>query len=88
MRTAAGILVRAAFGLGLLACAAGPTAAQPPIQSPQDAACRDEARARVFSAPDPQGLGLHGVGRQIYAACMQRAKGKAGGARRKARRAR
>ena len=88
MRRSAGILVRAALGLGLLACAAGAAGAQPPIQSPQDAACRDEARARVFTAPDPQGLGLHGVGRQIYAGCMQRAKGQAGGTRRKARRAR
>lgn len=87
MRTAAGILVRAAFGLGLIACWAGAAGAQP-IQSPQDAACRNEARAKVFSAPDPQGLGLHGVGRQIYTACMQRAKGQAGGARRKGRRAR
>ncbi|NEU13745.1 hypothetical protein G3T14_16625 [Methylobacterium sp. BTF04] len=46
-----------------------------PIQSPQDAACRNEARARVFTTPDPKGLGLYAVGRQIYMGCMQRTKG-------------
>ncbi len=46
--------------------------AEPPIKSPQDAACRNEARARVFVTPDPAGIGLHAVGRQIYMACMAR----------------
>lgn len=44
-----------------------------PIQSPQDAACRTEARNRVFSTPDPKGLGLYAIGRQLYFACMKRA---------------
>ncbi|GJE41895.1 hypothetical protein [Methylobacterium soli] len=71
-------LARALLGLGLiLAClgtASGASAqGEPPIKSAQDAACRNEARARVFSTPDPQGLGLRAVGRQIYMACMQRA---------------
>ncbi|WP_244472260.1 hypothetical protein [Methylobacterium sp. Leaf108] len=43
-----------------------------PIRSAQDAACRDEARSRVFTAPDPQGIGLYAVGRQIYTACMNK----------------
>lgn len=47
--------------------------AEPPITSLQDAACRNEARARVFSVPDPQNLGLHEIGRRIYYACMKRA---------------
>lgn len=80
--------VRSSRGLGALALGAalalavsGPAVAQgqsTPIQSPQDAACRNEARARVFTAPDPQGLGLYAVGRQIYMACMQRAKAGSG----------
>lgn len=46
---------------------------QPPITSPQDKACRDEAASRVLHAPDPQNLGLHAIGREIYGACMRRA---------------
>lgn len=51
-----------------------------PIKSAQDAACRDEARDRVFTAPDPQGLGFYTLGRQLYNSCMQRrsAGGRAG----------
>ncbi|HEV7438127.1 MAG TPA: hypothetical protein VGN94_00670 [Methylobacterium sp.] len=71
-------LAHALLGLGLiLACLGTGSGAsaqgEPPIKSPQDAACRNEARARVFSTPDPEGLGLRAVGRQIYMACMQRA---------------
>ena len=50
-----------------------------PIQSAQDAACRGEAKARVFTAPDPQGLGLYAIGRQIYMACMTRPVASVGG---------
>ncbi|MER2266875.1 hypothetical protein [Methylobacterium oxalidis] len=63
----------------------GEARAEPPIRSAQDAACRNEARARVFATPDPRGLGPHAIGRQIWNACMQRA---AAGAPRKARRSR
>ncbi|MCJ2055489.1 hypothetical protein MKL09_02865 [Methylobacterium sp. J-048] len=49
-----------------------PARAEPPIRSPEDAACRNEARAKVFSAPNPQGLELEDIGRQIYFACMAR----------------
>jgi len=49
-----------------------PARAEPPIRSPEDAACRVEARAKVFSAPNPKGLELEDIGRQIYFACMAR----------------
>ena len=80
-------LAVACLGLLLGCLATAPEAAaqgEPPIKSAQDAACRNEARARVFSTPDPQGIGLRAVGRQIYMACMQRANA----ARRPARRPR
>jgi hypothetical protein len=50
----------------------GSAQAEPPIRSPEDAACRMEARAKVFSAPNPTGLAIEDVGRQIYFACMKR----------------
>jgi hypothetical protein len=50
----------------------GSARAEPPIRSPEDAACRLEARAKVFSAPNPGGLAIEDVGRQIYFACMKR----------------
>jgi hypothetical protein len=55
-----------------LSVGAQPVRAEPPIRSPEDAACRLEARAKVFSAPNPQGLELEQIGRQIYFACMSR----------------
>ncbi|MCJ2053658.1 hypothetical protein [Methylobacterium sp. J-070] len=54
----------------MLAC--GPARAEPPILSPEDAACRLEARAKVFTTPNPRGLELEQIGRQIYYACMSR----------------
>ena len=45
---------------------------QPPITSPQDKACRDEAAGTVFDTPDPEGLGPHAIGKRIYLACMDR----------------
>lgn len=68
------------LAVGVLLAFTGAAHAEPPIQSPQDAACRDVARSRVFSAPDPLNLGLREIGRQIYMACMQATK--AGGGRR------
>ena len=64
-----------AAAAGLAVCASG-AHAEPPIRSAEDAFCRSEARAQVFSAPDPLNLGLHEIGRRIWASCMQR---KAGG---------
>lgn len=63
------------LGIGLALAAgvfAGEVRAEPPIQNAQDAYCRNEARARVFSTPDPQNLGAHEVGRRIYQGCMRR----------------
>ena len=63
------------LGLGLAATLHAPASRaepEPPIQSPQDAACRNVARSQVFSAPDPQNLGLREIGRRIYMACMSR----------------
>lgn len=68
-----GLVLAAAAGLSLLATSAR---AEPPIRSAEDAFCRSEAKAQVFSAPDPLNLGLHEIGRRIWASCMQR---KAGG---------
>ena len=42
----------------------------PPIQSPQDAACRNDARDKVFTAANPNNLSLWDLGSQIYHACM------------------
>ena len=44
----------------------------PPVQSPQDQACRDEAKSRLFSGPTG-GQDLFAIGRQYWIACMQRA---------------
>lgn len=68
-----------ALGLGLIlaVCTMGDGArAEPPIRGAQDAACRNEARSRVFSTPNPRGLSPEVVGRQIYTACMRRSGGK------------
>ena len=66
--------MRGALVLAIVVATAGQAAAQnvqePPIQSSQDAACRDQARAQVFSAPNPSNLSLYDLGSQIYHACM------------------
>lgn len=67
-------MIGACLGMTLAALVAGEARAEPPIRGPQDAACRREARARVFSAPNPRGLEPELLGRQIYHACMRRAK--------------
>ena len=43
---------------------------QPPIQSAQDAACRQEATRRVMS--DARGLDPYALGRQTWTQCMSR----------------
>lgn len=53
-----------------LSMTAGAIAQEPPIQSPQDAACRDQARSEVFSAPNPDRLSLWDLGSQIWHTCM------------------
>ncbi|MCY1643601.1 hypothetical protein [Methylorubrum sp. SL192] len=74
--TAAGLLLATFLGTGL---GPSPAAAQsePPIRSAEDAFCRSEARAQVFSAPDPLNLGLREIGRRIWASCMDRTQRKA-----------
>ena len=67
-------MIGACLGMTLAALAADGARAEPPIRGPQDAACRNEARGRVFSAPNPRGLEPEALGRQIYHACMRRAK--------------
>jgi hypothetical protein len=66
MRTAT-IAVLAAL---LLSGTAAQAWFEPPITGPRDAACRDEARAKVFTAPDPERVGLFETGKRIYSACM------------------
>lgn len=56
----------------LLALGCTAARADPPIRSAEDAACRLEAKARVFVAPNPNGLEPEVIGRQIYYACMRR----------------
>ncbi len=56
----------------VLSISAAAAFSQPPVQSAQDAACRAEAQSRVFSTPDPQGVGLFAIGKQIWQSCMQR----------------
>ncbi|BAU92906.1 hypothetical protein MPPM_4301 [Methylorubrum populi] len=67
-----------------------PAAAQgePPIRSAEDAFCRSEARAQVFSAPDPLNLGLREIGRRIWASCMERTQRKGQGKGQKSRKRR
>ena len=86
-RTERGGPARAMACAGLLiVMGCSPALAEPPIQGPEDAACRAEAKAKVFSAPNPKGLELEQVGRGIYHACMKRsAPGKRGTRGRRAR---
>nr|WP_282103515.1 hypothetical protein [Methylobacterium sp. 37f] len=67
-----GILGGVSLAVAVATTGALAQGASTPIQSPQDAACRDEARDKVFSTPDPKGLGLYAIGRQLYFACMKR----------------
>lgn len=53
-----------------LSSAVAQNGSEPPIQSPQDAACRDQARAQVFTAPNPNSLSPYDLGSQIWHACM------------------
>jgi hypothetical protein len=45
----------------------------PPPQSSEDQRCRQVAQARVFSEPNPEGLGLVEHGYRIWARCMRQA---------------
>lgn len=67
-------LFRNCLAAALLLAAGAPTASAQtqPITSPHDARCRDEARDRVVTAPNPKGLTPYGLGAEIYHACMRR----------------
>ncbi|MFC6390422.1 hypothetical protein [Methylorubrum zatmanii] len=67
----AGLILVLGLGAGL-APYPGLAQSEPPIRSAEDAFCRSEARAQVFSAPDPLNLGLREIGRRIWASCMER----------------
>lgn len=54
--------------LALMGAASAQT--EPPVQGPADAACRGEARAKVFTAPNPNNLSLWDLGSQIWHTCM------------------
>ena len=45
----------------------------PPPQSPQDQRCREVAQSKIFTEPNPQGLGLVDHGYRIWAKCMREA---------------
>lgn len=59
----------------LMMAGASQAQAEPPIRSPEDAACRAEAKAKVFSAPNPKALDIEEIGRGLYHACMKRIAG-------------
>jgi hypothetical protein len=48
----------------------GVLANEPPIQGPADAACREQARSQVFTAPNPNRLSLWDLGSQLWHSCM------------------
>jgi hypothetical protein len=59
------------FALAFVAAATGGAFAnEPPIQGPADAACRQQARAQVFTTPNPNHLSLWDLGSQIWHICM------------------
>lgn len=59
-----------ALCLSAAVCGSAHAQQEPPIQSPQDAACRTDARDKVFTAPNPNNLSLWDLGSQIYHVCM------------------
>ena len=64
---------RAALAASLLVTGTMACAAQnQPITSPQDAQCRDEARNKVFTAPNPRHLSPFALGAELYHVCMRR----------------
>ena len=64
------LVLAAAILAATLGSAIAQDVSEPPIQSPQDAACRDQARAQVFTAPNPNNLSPFDLGSQIWHACM------------------
>ena len=48
-------------------------AQHPPPESPQDQRCREVAASKIFTEPNPEGLGLAEHGYRIWARCMRQA---------------
>ncbi len=65
---------RIVFALGIAVALTGSALAQlqPPIKSPEDATCREDARSRLLGAPNPKGLSPFDLGAQLYHECMRR----------------
>ncbi len=65
---------RIVLTLGISAAMTGSALAQlqPPIKSPEDATCREDARSRLLGAPNPKGLSPFDLGAQLYHECMRR----------------
>lgn len=67
-------MLRVILSLGVAVIMTGSALAQtqPPIKSPEDATCRDDARNRLLGAPNPKGLSPFDLGAQLYHECMRR----------------
>lgn len=61
-----------AFGIAAAMTGSALAQLQPPIKSPEDATCREEARSRLLGAPNPRGLSPFDLGAQLYHECMRR----------------
>jgi hypothetical protein len=64
------VVLAATIIVGLAGSVGAQGFSEPPIQGPADASCRETARSEVFSAPNPNHLGLWDLGSQIYHSCM------------------
>lgn len=61
-----------AFGITVTMTGSALAQLQPPIKSPEDATCREDARSRLLGAPNPKGLSPFDLGAQLYHECMRR----------------
>lgn len=61
-----------AFGIAVTMTGGAHAQLQPPIKSPEDATCREDARSRLLGAPNPKGLSPFDLGAQLYHECMRR----------------
>lgn len=74
---------RIVFAIVMTAAVSGAALAQsqPPIQGPEDATCREDARNRLLGAPNPRGLSPFDLGAQLYHECMRRLGAEGGSAK-------
>ena len=66
-------LLRIMFGAMGLLVSSSAFAQYPPPQSLEDQRCRQVAQSRIFTEPNPEGLGLVDHGYRIWARCMRHA---------------